>query len=82
MSDAEYPLYFTTGRYRERPFRAAAHTLWRSLSVEWHDAGISIGLVAIAGTPDVAELAEAIAGRDGEPFLVELTDLKGNVLGW
>ncbi len=73
-TDARMEVPDRTGRYLERPFRAAAHTLWRCLSVEWRDAGISVGLVAIDpnAAPPVAELARAIAGGEDEPFPVEL----------
>lgn len=83
-ADARMDVPDDTGRYLERPFRAAAHTLWRCLSVEWRDAGISAGLVAIdpAAVPPLAELARAIAGRADEPFPVALTDPAGRVLGW
>lgn len=83
-SDARMDIPDNAGRYLERPFRAAAHTLWRCLSVEWHDAGISAGLVALDphAVPAVAELAEAIAGSDAAAFPVELTDIAGHPLGW
>ena len=83
-SDARMEVPDRTGRYLERPFRAAAHTLWRCLSVEWRDAGISVGLVAIDpnAAPPVAELALAIAGGGDEPSPVELIDTAGRALGW
>lgn len=36
-----------TGRYLQRPFRAAAHALWRCLAVEWQALGIACCVVAI-----------------------------------
>ena len=83
-ADARMEVPDGTGRYLERPFRTAAHTLWRCLSVEWRDAGISAGLVAIDpnAAPPVAELARAIAGGEDEAFPVELTDTSGRALGW
>ncbi|MGV3490393.1 MAG: hypothetical protein ACO1OG_03640 [Devosia sp.] len=83
-TDARMEVPDAAGRYLERPFRAAAHTLWRCLSVEWRDAGISAGLVAIepGSAPVVAELADAIVGDDEAPFPVELVDVQGKVLGW
>jgi NAD(P)-dependent dehydrogenase (short-subunit alcohol dehydrogenase family) len=83
-SDARMDVPDPAGRYLERPFRAAAHQLWRCLSVEWREAGISAGLVALdsSGMHPVERLVDAIAGKDVEPFPVELTDLEGHVLGW
>lgn len=83
-ADARMEVPDSTGRYLERPFRVAAHTLWRCLSIEWRDAGISAGLVAIDpnATPPVAELARAIAAGGDEAFPVELTDIAGRALGW
>ena len=83
-TDARMEVPDSTGRYLERPFRAAAHTLWRCLSVEWRNAGISAGLVAIDpdAVPPVAELARVIAGGEDEPFPVELADIGSHALGW
>jgi NAD(P)-dependent dehydrogenase (short-subunit alcohol dehydrogenase family) len=83
-ADARMEVPDAAGRYLERPFRAAAHQLWRCLSVEWRDAGITAGLVALDSTAmrPVEQLVDAIGGRDVEPFPVELTDLEGHVLGW
>jgi NAD(P)-dependent dehydrogenase (short-subunit alcohol dehydrogenase family) len=83
-ADARMDVPDPDGRYLERPFRAAAHQLWRCLSVEWHEAGISVGLVALdsSGMHPVERLVDAIGGMNVEPFPVELTDLEGHVLGW
>ena len=72
------------GRYLDRPFRAACHALFRCLSIEWRDAGVSVGLIAVGSgaTPSIAALAHAIDNPDHTRFPVELTDISGNVLGW
>jgi NAD(P)-dependent dehydrogenase (short-subunit alcohol dehydrogenase family) len=74
----------TAGLYLDRPFRTAAHALWRCLSVEWHADGITCGIVGLDhGRPRaIEELAAAIAGGPDEAFPVELTDIGGRRLGW
>ena len=71
-----------TGRYLDRPFRAAAHQLWRSLSVEWHPDGISCRLIAL-DRPDThpVTIATAIAA-EGMTGPVVMTGLEGDVIGW
>ncbi len=72
------------GQYLARPFRAAAHALWRCLSVEWQPAGITCAVIALdPGREPVPEkLALAIAGHPNEAFPVELTSPEGDPLGW
>lgn len=72
------------GLYAERPFRAAAHALWRCLSIEWADEGIGLGLVALDPETrhDIAGLARTIAGEGPSFHPVELTDAAGQRLGW
>jgi NAD(P)-dependent dehydrogenase (short-subunit alcohol dehydrogenase family) len=70
--------------YLDRPFRAAAHALWRCLSVEWKDDGITCGIVGLEsgwGAP-VEAVAAAVAARDAAAFPVEMTDASGRALGW
>jgi len=66
-----------SGRYLERPFRAAAHQLWRSLAAEWPKDGVACVLIAI-DTPHAAELPAAIAGAKNGT----LVDAAGQELGW
>ncbi len=69
-----------SGRYLERPFRAAAHALWRCLSVEWGPAGIACRIVALDDPDDraaVAALPTVI-----EAASVDLVDGTGAPLGW
>jgi NAD(P)-dependent dehydrogenase (short-subunit alcohol dehydrogenase family) len=71
-----------TGRYLDRPFRAAAHQLWRSLSVEWKGDGISCQLLAL-DRPDThpVTIASAIAAETTDGPVV-MTGLEGDVVGW
>lgn len=74
-----------TGRFSERPFRAAAHALWRCLSIEWRDKGIRFGIVAIDDPQDQAEielLPKAISAIGHEKSPVTLTDVNGGSLPW
>lgn len=70
------------GRYLDRPFRAAAHQLWRSLSVEWQADGIGCRLIAL-DRPDThpVTLASAIAAEGAEGPVV-MRGLEGEVIGW
>jgi NAD(P)-dependent dehydrogenase (short-subunit alcohol dehydrogenase family) len=70
------------GRYLDRPFRAAAHQLWRSLSVEWRPDGISCRLIAL-DRPDThpVTIASAIAAEGTEGPVV-MTGHEGEVIGW
>jgi NAD(P)-dependent dehydrogenase (short-subunit alcohol dehydrogenase family) len=74
-----------TGRFLERPFRAAAHALWRCLSIEWRDSGVRCGLIAL-GSPlddeEIQRLPQAIANAGLGNAAVELTDVGGRRLGW
>ncbi len=67
----------SSGRYLERPFRAAAHQLWRSLAAESSEGGISYLQVA---TDDlsVTDLPSII----DRPPNAMLVDGVGTVLGW
>jgi NAD(P)-dependent dehydrogenase (short-subunit alcohol dehydrogenase family) len=73
------------GRYLERPFRAAAHALWRCLSIEWRAFGIECLVVALDDPADAdaisrlpQTIAEAHSGDEG----VRLVDSHGRVLAW
>jgi hypothetical protein len=73
------------GRFLERPFRAAAHALWRCLSIEWRDGGVRCGVIALGSPLDDEELQrlpQAIADIGLGDTPVELTDAGGNRLGW
>jgi NAD(P)-dependent dehydrogenase (short-subunit alcohol dehydrogenase family) len=74
----------TTGAYLERPFRAAAHALWRCLSVEWKADDILCAVIALDPdrTVPLEQLSQAIEGVPDEAFPVELTDAEGTRLGW
>lgn len=73
------------GRYLERPFRAAAHALWRCFSIEWRDSGIACLVVALDDPDDATEIARLPAviastadGKDG----VRMVDSRGAVRSW
>jgi NAD(P)-dependent dehydrogenase (short-subunit alcohol dehydrogenase family) len=73
------------GRFLERPFRAAAHALWRCLSIEWRDSGVRCGLIALGNPLDSEEiqrLPKTIAGAGLDDSPVALGDSAGNRLGW
>lgn len=71
------------GAYLDRPFRVAAHALWRCLSVEWAADGISVTLLGLeqAVPVELERLVAAIAVQDTGK-LVELRDVLGARLGW
>jgi NAD(P)-dependent dehydrogenase (short-subunit alcohol dehydrogenase family) len=67
-----------SGHYLERPFRAAAHQLWRSLAAEWPKDGVSCLLIAVDDPGAATELPVIITGaRNGA-----LVDGSGRELGW
>ncbi|HWJ71695.1 MAG TPA: hypothetical protein VNX29_00860 [Kaistia sp.] len=71
------------GSYLERPFRAAAHALWKSMSVEWQPLGIDCLVVTIddATAVDTALLA-TITETNVPPEGCVLQDEAGRPLGW
>jgi NAD(P)-dependent dehydrogenase (short-subunit alcohol dehydrogenase family) len=72
----------TEGEYLQRPFRAAAHALWRCLSVEWCEDGIECLVIALKDAgQDAAVILDTIttATADGP---VELLDEVGLASGW
>lgn len=71
----------TAGRYLERPFRAAAHQLWRCLAVEWREFGITCRVIAIDDPRDGAAIGRLprIIAEDGA---AEFADDRGRPLGW
>lgn len=71
----------TRGRYLERPFRAAAHALWRCYSIEWAPYAISCVLLAIDDEREAAEIAATIKARTAEVPLT-LRDARGGWLSW
>jgi predicted dinucleotide-binding enzyme len=66
------------GHYLERPFRAAAHQMWRSIATEWKSEGIVCPLIAI---DDALTLAALPAVIDNAPS-GELIDQAGRALAW
>lgn len=74
----------STSPYLDRPFRAAAHALWRCLSVEWQPEGIACGIVVVDHSRDlqIEAIARAIDGQGDVAFPVEIIDVEGKVLGW
>jgi len=74
-----------TGRYLERPFRAAAHALWRCLSIEWYAFGIECLIVALDDDADadaVSRLPQTIDAAHMHDVGVRLIDVRGRTLGW
>lgn len=70
------------GRWRDRPFRAAAHQLLRNLSVEWQPDNITCHILALpVETPDPAAIARAIVAPPAG-FPVVMTDPQGAIVGW
>ena len=72
-------------RYLERPFRAAAHMLWRCLSIEWHKDDIQCIVVALDDTTDAAmisRLPETIAAARAARQGTMLIDGFGEPLCW
>jgi len=69
------------GRYLERPFRAAAHQLWRCLAVEWREFGIDCRVVAIDDPQDDAAMGRLprIIAENGA---AEFVDDRGRPLRW
>lgn len=81
-SDAGMTIPDRTGTYLERPFRAAAHALWRCLSVEWQPE-ITCLTIALDTPPEIdagllATIATATSPPEGSPLL----DRVGKVLPW
>jgi NAD(P)-dependent dehydrogenase (short-subunit alcohol dehydrogenase family) len=68
------------GRYLERPFRAAAHALWRCFSIEWQADGIDCLLIAVR-EPELERVPSAIAKAVRQVPTV-LTDVSGATLSW
>lgn len=71
------------GLYLDRPFRTAAHALWRCLSVEWQPDAITCTIIGLDPAEQLTTeaLSAAIAQSSGA-FPVELTDTTGQRLGW
>lgn len=58
------------GRFTDRPFRAAAHALWRCLAIEWQEDGIDFLIVALSEPSDPTQLAR-------QPDVVEMALTRG-----
>lgn len=67
------------GCFIDRPFRAAAHALWKCLEVEWRGDDIRMMIVALRDSSDGASVMIE-AGRDAGAGL--LVDAGGAPLGW
>ncbi|MFI5408024.1 hypothetical protein [Kaistia sp. UC242_56] len=81
-SDAGMTIPDRAGTYLERPFRAAAHALWRCLSVEWHPE-ITCLTIALDTPPGIdAGLLATIATAPSPPEGSPLLDRVGKVLPW
>jgi NAD(P)-dependent dehydrogenase (short-subunit alcohol dehydrogenase family) len=68
------------GRCIDRPFRAAAHALWKCLEVEWRDDDIRLRIVAVHD-PDAPASAATATCRDAGAASV-LVDESGTPLPW
>jgi NAD(P)-dependent dehydrogenase (short-subunit alcohol dehydrogenase family) len=68
------------GRFIDRPFRAAAHALWKCLEVEWRDDDIRLRIVAVRD-PDAPEPGATAACRDAGAASL-LVDQSGKPLPW
>jgi NAD(P)-dependent dehydrogenase (short-subunit alcohol dehydrogenase family) len=81
-SDAGMTIPDRSGAYLERPFRAAAHALWRCLSVEWQPE-ITCVTIALDSPPEIdAGLLATIETATNPPEGSPLLDRAGNVLPW
>jgi len=81
-SDAGMTVQDRTGAYLERPFRAAAHALWRCLSVEWQPE-ITCLTLALDNPPEIdAGLLATIAAAKNPPEGSPLLDRTGETLPW
>ncbi len=73
----------SAGHYLERPFRAAAHALWRTMSVEWQPDGIACAIIAIDDASEVDTAITTIAAMVTPPLeFCVLTTAEGQPLGW
>jgi NAD(P)-dependent dehydrogenase (short-subunit alcohol dehydrogenase family) len=71
------------GAYLVRPFRAAAHALWKSMSVEWQTQGIDCLVIAIDDATEAdAALLATIDATKVPPEGCVLMDRHGKTLGW
>jgi NAD(P)-dependent dehydrogenase (short-subunit alcohol dehydrogenase family) len=81
-SDARMTVPDTNGAYLDRPFRAAAHALWRCMSVEWRKDGIVCALVAIDHPADSDRLIDLLPVLPIDSAGCQLRDVNGSVLDW
>lgn len=81
-SDAGMTIPDRSGAYLERPFRAAAHALWRCLSVEWQPE-ITCVTIALDSPPEIdAGLLATIDAATSLPEGSPLLDRTGKELPW
>lgn len=81
-SDARVTVPDVNGAYLERPFRAAAHALWRCLSVEWREHGIVCAIVAMDHPTDADRLIDLLGGLSSDSAGCQLHDLSGKIVDW
>jgi NAD(P)-dependent dehydrogenase (short-subunit alcohol dehydrogenase family) len=73
------------GRYRDRPFRAAAHALWRCFSVEWRAHGLIAAAIALPESLEdgmLSGLPEVIGAMTNGEKPMDLLDIEGRPIGW
>ena len=68
------------GRPMDRPFRAAAHALWKCLEIEWREDGIRLQIVALGEPGDAADIVTDVHGSTGTAAL--LVEGRGLPLPW
>jgi len=81
-SDARMAVPDVNGAYLERPFRTAAHALWRCITVEWRKDGITSAIVAIDHPADADRLINLLPQLPTDGPGCQLHDIDGKVLDW
>ncbi len=81
-SDTRMTVPDLNGAYLERPFRAAAHALWRCITVEWRKDGITGAIVAIDHPSDADRLIDLLPQLPTDGPGCRLHDIDGKVLDW
>lgn len=81
-SDARMTVPDVDGAYLERPFRTAAHALWRCISVEWRKDGVVGAIVAIDHLSDADRLIDLLPELPTDGPGCKLHDIDGRVLDW
>jgi len=68
------------GRFVDRPFRAAAHALWKCLEIEWRDDNVRLLIVALRDPGDAAYVTTEARSETASAAL--LVDGNGSPLHW